>query len=191
MRYQLKYYLFILLCFLAIATWAQTQEGEVKDGIVYYKKNNSFESVEGYIKAYSRERYIQGVYSYQKSLELFKDGRFDSCIEELKIFTQLYPYHPETVHALQLLSKAYIKSDDVEKSIQVDYRIYKENPTTEDGLIAYLDAGKKNISIGNKKEGKEILEKVKKQMFSSKVAKDADIELRQLAILDGDLKLPE
>lgn len=174
-----------------MAIGVQSQDGETKDGIVYYKKNNSFESVEGYIKAYSRERYIQGVYSFQKSQELFKDGRFESCIEELKIFTQLYPYHPETIRALQLLSKAYIKTDNVEKSIQVDYRIYKENPTTEEGLVAYLEAGKKNISIGNKVEGKEILEKVKKQMFSSKVAKDADIELRQLSILDGELKLPE
>ena len=64
--------------------------------------------------------------------------------------------------------------------------VYRENPTTEDGLVSYLEAGKKMLLIGKSKEGKRILDTVKNQLYSSKIAKDAEIELKQNAILEED-----
>ncbi len=176
-----------LSLFFTLPLFSQEPKKENLEGVIYNSKDGTYATAEGYIKVFGKQRYIQGLFSYQRSLTYFKDGLYEACVEELKIYTQLYPEHPETINALKLLSNTYIKMDDLEKSIQVDYRIYKENPTTEAGLSSYLEAGKKNISIGNSSEGKVILEKVKGQMFSSKLAKDADIELRQLQILEPDL----
>jgi TolA-binding protein len=176
--------LLLVSFFFTLPLFSQDANKKNSEGIVFNSKDGTYASAEGYVKVFGKQRYIQGLFSYQRSLTYFKDGLYEPCVEELKIFTQLYPDHPETINALKLLSHTYIKMDDLEKSIQVDYRIYKENPTTEAGLSSYLEAAKKHISIGNPAEGKVILEKVKGQMFSSKLAKDADIELRQLQILE-------
>ena len=74
----------------------------------------------------------------------------------------------------------------LDDSIRTDLLIYRENPTTEDGLTFYLDAGKKMLVVGRLKEGKKILENVKNQLYSSKIAKDAEIELKQNTILEED-----
>lgn len=42
------------------------------------------------------------------------------------------------------------------------------------------------LLIGKSKEGKRILDTVKNQLYSSKIAKDAEIELKQNAILEED-----
>ena len=42
------------------------------------------------------------------------------------------------------------------------------------------------LIVGKTKEGKKILEHVKNQLYSSKIAKDAEIELKQNSILEED-----
>ncbi|MEM7180629.1 MAG: hypothetical protein AAF518_06940 [Spirochaetota bacterium] len=154
---------------------------------VKYNKDGTISSLSDYIKVFGRNRYEQGVTSYKKSYEYFLDGFYDTCIEELNIFVQLYPRHPYLIKALTLLSKVYRQNNELEKSIRIDLKVYRESPTTEDGLNSYLQAGKKSISVGEYSRGRKILQEVKNQMYSSKLAKDADIELRQLRILHPDV----
>ena len=40
--------------------------------------------------------------------------------------------------------------------------------------------------VGRSKDGKKILENVRNQLYSSKIAKDAEIELKQNQILEED-----
>ncbi|HRG45533.1 MAG: hypothetical protein KBF99_09315 [Leptospiraceae bacterium] len=123
---------------------------------------------------------------FLKASEQFKDGNYKSCIDKINEFLFLFPGHSATLKSLKLLSIAYKKKDMLDDSIKVDLLIYRENPTTEDGLTSYLDAGKKMLMVGRSKDGKKILENVRNQLYSSKIAKDAEIELKQNQILEED-----
>ncbi|MCB1158648.1 MAG: hypothetical protein H7A25_06775 [Leptospiraceae bacterium] len=186
---------FLIICILVFYSASVfSQDGvDAKNKLpgIQSHKDSTVSSTRGYIKIFGEQRYWQGVYSFNKANEYYKDGLFDACIEELKVYSQLYPKHPSQLEALQLLSQAYVKNDDLQKAIEVDLKIFKDNSTTESGLSAYLEAARKSITIGNTKKGREILEYVKNQMFSSKLAKDADIELRQLDILENKQKITQ
>ncbi|HNI25779.1 MAG TPA: hypothetical protein PLJ29_05430, partial [Leptospiraceae bacterium] len=95
----------------------------------------------------------------------------------------LFPGHPWTVKAQKLLSQAYEKNEQWDKSVQVDLKIHKENSSLEEGLSSYLDAAKKMAKMGKTAKAVEILEYLKAQMYSNKLAKDAEIELDQMRIL--------
>jgi transcription antitermination factor NusG len=55
---------------------------------------------------------------------------------------------------------------------------------TQDKVV--VRGGKKMLMVGRLKDGKKILENVKNQLYSSKIAKDAEIELRQNLILEEE-----
>jgi hypothetical protein len=154
------------LCFLIKPGFAQTSDNQAD--------------------TFKQQRLSQGELHLSKAAEFYKDGQFKNCIDKINDFLFLFPGHPSTLRALKLLSLAYKKNDQIEESIRTDILIYRENPTTEDGLVSYLDAGKKLLIVGKLKEGKKILEIVKNQLYSSKIAKDAEIELKQNAILEED-----
>lgn len=137
-------------------------------------------------ETFKKQRQVQGDLYISKSSEFYKDGQYKACIEKLNEFLFLFPGHPSILKALKLLSASYKKNDQLEESIQTDLLIYRENPTTEDGLVSYLEAGKKMLLVGKTKDGKKILEHVKNQLYSSKIAKDAEIELKQNSILEED-----
>lgn len=139
---------------------------------------------DNYVEAFREQRLKQGDIFLSKATDFYKDGNYKACIDKLNEFLFLFPGHPSTLKSLKLLSLSYKKRDQIEESIRTDLLIYKENPTTEDGLTSYLDAGKKLIMIGKSKDGKNILENIKNQLYSSKIAKDAEIELKQNKILE-------
>ncbi len=157
------YYLFLFICLQA--SFAQTPVD---------------------VDTFKQQRQIQGNLFLSKSTEFYRDGNYKACIEKLNEFLFLFPGHPATLKALKLLSASLKKNDQIEESIKTDLLVYRENPTTEDGLISYLEAGKKMLIVGKTKEGKKILEHVKNQLYSSKIAKDAEIELKQNSILEED-----
>ncbi|HMV41635.1 MAG TPA: hypothetical protein PLP33_09735 [Leptospiraceae bacterium] len=139
---------------------------------------------DNYVEVFKGQRVQQGELFYNKALDFYKDSNYKACIDKLNEFLFLFPGHPATLKSLKLLSLTYKKRDLIDESIRTDLLIYKENPTTEDGLTSYLDAGKKLLMIGRAKEGKNILENIKNQLYSSKIAKDAEIELKQNKILE-------
>ena len=141
---------------------------------------------DSYKETFKQQRSTQGELNFSKASEHYKSGQYKACIDKLNEFLFLFPNHPATLKSLQLLSQAYQKNDQIDASIQTDLLVYRENPTTEDGLVSYLEAGKKMLLIGKSKEGKRILDTVKNQLYSSKIAKDAEIELKQNAILEED-----
>lgn len=141
---------------------------------------------DNYKETFRQQRLNQGELHFSKASEFYKNGSYKACIDKLNEFLFLFPGHPATLKSLQLLSKAYHKNDQIEASIQTDLLVYQENPTTEDGLVSYLEAGKKLLVVGKIREGKKILETVKNQLYSSKIAKDAEIELKQNSILEED-----
>lgn len=130
------------------------------------------------------QRIEQGNLFYEQAKKYFEEKLYKSCIEKALDFQILFPKHPLKLQNLKLLSQAYLMDEQWEKSIQVDLKIYREFPTIEEGIVSYLDAAKKLIKLGYIEEGKQILEKIKTEMYSYKVAKDAEIELNQLKILE-------
>ncbi len=141
---------------------------------------------DNYTETFRLQRQNQGEMYFSKASEFFKDGNFKACIDKINEFLFLFPGHPATLKSLKLLSNAYKKKDLLDDSIRTDLLIYREYPTTEDGLTSYLEAGKKMLMAGRVKDGKKILENVKNQLYSSKIAKDAEIELRQNMILEEE-----
>lgn len=150
------------------------------------KSNLAQVSRDSQTETFRQQRQSQGEMHFSKASELFKDGNYKACIDKINEFLFLFPGHPATLKSLKLLSISYKKKDMLDDSIRTDLLIYRENPTTEDGLTSYLDAGKKMLMAGRLKEGKKILENVKNQLYSSKIAKDAEIELMQNLILEED-----
>jgi TolA-binding protein len=139
---------------------------------------------DNYTETFKQQRQNQGEIHFSKAYDFFKGGQYKACIDKINEFLFLFPGHPATLRSLKLLSLSFKKNDQLEDSIETDLIIYRENPTTEEGLISYLEAGKKLLVVGKLEEGKKILENVKNQLYSSKVAKDAEIELKQNTILE-------
>ncbi len=135
-------------------------------------------------EVFKSQRIEQGNLFYEQAKKYFDEKMYKSCIEKALDFQILFPKHPFKLQNLKLLSQAYLMDEQWEKSIQTDFKIYKEFPTIEDGIVSYFEAAKKLIKLGKIKEGKHILEKIKSEMYSYKVAKDAEIELNQLQILE-------
>lgn len=135
-------------------------------------------------EVFKSQRVEQGNLIFEQAKKYFDEKMFKSCIEKALDFQILFPSHPLKLSNLKLLSQAYLRDEQWEKSIQTDLKIYREFPTIEDGISSYLEAARKLIRIGNTEEGKQILEKIRTQMYSQKLAKEAEIELNQLKILE-------
>jgi TolA-binding protein len=154
--------------------------------LLFSVSNLIFAQEANYKAVFSEQRLAQGEKHIEIALESFKDKRYQDSISRLNDFLFLFPGHPSSLKALKLLSQSYKKNDELESSIQTDLKIYRENPTIEDGISSYLDAGRKLLLSGRHKEGKKILEHVKTQMYSTKLAKEAEIELNQYRILEEE-----
>lgn len=139
----------------------------------------------------NKESIKQGQIRYKVAEGYFNDGYYSSTIKKLTELLYLYPKHPLEFKALQLLSKSFQKNDQLSESIQVDMEIYRKYSTTEEGLTAYLNAGRKSAKIGNIEQAKSIMKEVESQVYSDKLAKDAKIELDQIEILYGEFSIPK
>jgi hypothetical protein len=135
------------------------------------------------VEVFKSQRMQQGEIFFEQSQKYFDEKMYKSCIEKSLDFLILFPKHPLKLANLKLLSEAYLMNDQWEKSIQVDLKIHREFPTIEDGISSYLQAARKMIRIGRRAEATRILERIKSEMFSYKLAKEAEIELNQLKIL--------
>jgi len=130
------------------------------------------------------QRIPQGEILLTQANAFYEDKNYHAAIEKLIDFLILYPSHSSRTKAMKLLSQSYQFNDEWEKSVEIDMKIYRENPSIEDGLTSYLEAAKKLCKMGRENKAKTILEKLKTQMYSNKVAKEAEIELVQLEILE-------
>ncbi|MCX7998399.1 MAG: hypothetical protein N3A69_05530 [Leptospiraceae bacterium] len=143
---------------------------------------------EGPKEVFKSQRIEQGNLVFEQAKKYFDEKLFKSCIEKALDFQILFPKHPLKLQNLKLLSQAYLMDEQWEKSIQTDLKIYQEFPTIEEGILSYMEAARKLIRLGKIEEGKQILEKIRIQMYSQKVAKDAEIELNQLKILETKIE---
>jgi TolA-binding protein len=151
----------------------------------------SADSKDSPIEVFKKQRSQQGELHFSKAQEYFQNRKFKASIEKVLDFLYVYPDHSQTLNAMKLLSESYLMDDQIEKSIQVDLRIHRENPMIEEGLIAYLQVAKKYVKMGKKDEAIDIFGFITKQMYSKKVAKDAEIELEQIKILDSENTVTE
>ena len=151
----------------------------------------SADSKESPIEVFQKQRIRQGELTYSKSQEYFQTKKYKACIEKILEFLIIYPDHPLVLSSQKLLSEAYMMDDQIEKSIQVDLKIHRENSMLEEGLISYLFAGRKYVKMGKKDEAIDIFNFIIKQMYSKKLAKDAEIELEQIKILDMENTISE
>ncbi|MDX1959454.1 MAG: hypothetical protein SFU98_12825 [Leptospiraceae bacterium] len=138
------------------------------------------------IEVFKAERIPQGDIFLSQAKNYYADKEYHQAIEKLIDFIILYPNHPEKLKAQKLLSLAYQFNDEWEKSVEVDMKIFRENPTVENGLSSYLDAARKLVKMGRETKAKSILESLTKQMYSNKIAKEAEIELVQMKILESN-----
>lgn len=145
------------------------------------------EKIETPKEVFKSQRLEQGNLFYEQAKKYFDEKMYKSCIEKSLDFQILFPKHPLKLQNLKLLSQAYLMDEQWERSIQIDLKIYREFPTIEEGILSYFEAARKLIKLGNIQEGKQILQKIKSEMYSSKLAKDAEIELKQLQILETKL----
>jgi len=152
---------------------------------------NAADSKETPIDVFKKQRMLQGEMHFAKAQEYFQNRKFKASSEKVLDFLIIYPDHPQSLGALKLLSEAYFMDDQIEKSIQVDLKIYRENPMIEEGLISYFQAAKKYVKLGKKDDAIGMYLFIARQMFSRKIAKDAEIELEQIKILDIENPISE
>ncbi len=142
------------------------------------------DSKETPIEVFKKQRILQGEMHFLKAQEYYQNRNFKASSEKVLDFLLIYPDHPQTLSSLKLLSDSYFMDDQLEKSIQVDLKIYRENPMIEEGLISYFQAAKKYVKLGRKEDAVDMFLFITRQMYSKKIAKDAEIELEQIKILD-------
>ncbi|MCB1179574.1 MAG: hypothetical protein KDK36_18490 [Leptospiraceae bacterium] len=166
----------IILLFSGISLFSQDVSSKKE-------KLSQKEEIVDPVEVFKDQRISQGEIVYSQAVDYFKERMYKSCIEKSLDFLVLYPKHNLQLPVLKLLSEAYYKDEQLDRSIRTDIKIYKEYPTTEDGLESYLEAARKLLKTGRRKDAKSVLEEIKGQMYSYKVAKEAEIELNQLKIL--------
>ena len=146
----------------------------------------SADSKETPVEVFQKLRIRQGEMHHSKIQEYFQNKKFKAAIEKSLDFLLVYQEHPLTLSCLKYLSESYRLDDQYEKSIEVDLKIYRENPTLEEGLYSYLQVAKKYVKMGRKEEAIDIFNFITRQMYSKKLSKDAEIELEQIKILDTE-----
>lgn len=135
-------------------------------------------------EVFKENRISQGNLYFEQASKYFSEKNYKACIEKNRDFLLLYPNHQSRMKVMKLLSEAYWEDDQSLKSIETDIEIYRNYPTIEEGLNSYLNAARKYIKMGRVKKGKKILETIQNQMYSKKLAKDAEIEIEQIKILE-------
>ena len=138
---------------------------------------------EGYLSTNVNEKNNHGEMNLKQAMEYLEDRKYFSCIEKLNEFQILYPNHPSMMKSLQILSTAYKKLQKWDKVVEIELKLYKDYPETEEGLIAYLNAGKAYIRIGKEIQAKKIFEYIISKENTSKISKEAELELQLINLL--------
>ncbi|MCC6275069.1 MAG: hypothetical protein IT569_04370 [Leptospiraceae bacterium] len=139
-----------------------------------------FPGEEGFIPVSKKEKITQGEIALKTASEYLGDRKYLSCIEKIKEFQILFHDHPSFSKSHRLLSNAYEKAQKWDKVAETEMNLYRENPETEEGLAAYLNAGKAYVRIGKSGEAKKIFESLMIKENTSKLAKEAELELKMM-----------
>ena len=139
---------------------------------------------EGFDEQKKQNYLLHGSSLFRQAKNAYQKEDLKKTVSATQEFILLYPDHPEKMEALKLLSMSYKKAGLYEKSIAVDTEIYLENPATEEGIKAYLDAARGYFKIGEMAKAKYILEKIREQDYFSSLSEDAGLELKIIQILD-------
>ncbi|NCN10794.1 MAG: hypothetical protein GW938_13220 [Leptospira sp.] len=146
----------------------------------------SIHSAEGFPdlgKIYHEKSNEQGDFVLRKADNYYQDRNYSMCIEELKTFALIYPYHPNLKTSWKLLSLAYQKQREYELAIQAEMAIYLEYPTEKEGFDSFLEAGRSHLKQGNWDMAERIFQEIKSQSYFPEIAREAEIELKQMKIL--------
>ncbi|MCE9500431.1 MAG: hypothetical protein K8R21_08030 [Leptospira sp.] len=132
------------------------------------------------------ESISQGEIYMNQAKEYFADGLYGACIEKVKDFQLLFRDHPSMLKSYKLLSDAYRKIDRIDRAIDAEMRLYKSSPITEEGLSGYLSAARYMARTGKIKDARKVFEDIKAQVYSVKLAQEADLELRLIQITEEE-----
>ena len=135
---------------------------------------------EGFIPVNKKEKIQQGEISLKTASEYLEDRKYYLCIDKIKEFQILFHDHPSYSKSHRILSSAFEKISRWDKVAQTELNLYKEKPETEEGLTAFLNAGKAYIRIGKTNEAKRIFEFLISRENTLKITKDAELELKLL-----------
>jgi pentatricopeptide repeat protein len=134
-------------------------------------------------KIYQEKSNEQGDFVLRKAENFFQDRNYTKCVEELKTFALIYPFHPRLKDSWKVLSRAYQKQREFELAIQAEMAIYLEFPTHKEGFDSFLEAGRSHLKQGDWDMAERIFDEIKKQSYFPEIAREAEIELKQMKIL--------
>ncbi|WP_408611907.1 tetratricopeptide repeat protein [Leptospira ainazelensis] len=117
--------------------------------------------------------------------EAYKDRKFHRSIEEIKSFLILFPSSKFKSKAYQVLKNNYSRLGRPEKILEISLQQYAEEPTSNQGLNAFFEAGKLYLEIGEEIKAKEVFKSICTQSFSRELAEKASLELSEREILSG------
>jgi len=137
---------------------------------------------------YKEESIRQGRIQLNRAREFYNDRYYEQCIQILNAFGIVYPSHPDTYEAWNLLSEAYLKLGKYEMSVEVDLNAYLYHPVREEASRAYLRAGRSYAKMGNYEMAKRIFHELRDYKYFPGIAKEADLELRQWSVLSGNTR---
>lgn len=130
----------------------------------------------------------QGDLVLRKAQEFYNDRMYEQCIHELNSFSLVYPWHPKKMSAWSLMSLSYQKLGNYRSSADMDLAVYMEHPTSKEGNLAYLRAGRSFVKIGDFEMAKRVFTELRDSSFFPEIAQEADLELRQWSVLSGNFR---
>jgi outer membrane protein assembly factor BamD (BamD/ComL family) len=134
-------------------------------------------------KIYQSKIDEQGNLLIRKAENFFQDRLYENCIEELKTFALIYPFHPRLKDSWKLLSRAHQKQRDFDQAIHSEMAIYLEFPTHQEGYEAFLEAGRTHLKLGNWDMAERIFTEIMNQSYFPEIAREAELELKQIRVL--------
>jgi TolA-binding protein len=150
---------------------------------IFLGQNLSAENFPDLGSKYRKASMDQGSLVLRKAEQFFQDRFYDQCIQELNSFGIVYPSHPQKIQAWALMSQAFQKKREFRKAAEVDLAIFLENPTTEEGYLAYLSAGRSYLKVGETEFAKRIFSEIQDSSYFPEISQQANLELRQWKVL--------
>ncbi|WCL49670.1 tetratricopeptide repeat protein [Leptospira sp. GIMC2001] len=156
-------------------------------GTLLYSNSIIAEEFPDLYKSYSEGSNFQGDLVLRKAQNYYQDKFYEQCIQELKTFSLVYPNHPKKAAALRLLGEVHEKKRDYNLAIDAQMAIYLDNPSSKEGFIAFLSAGRSYLKMGEVAHARKVFQEILDDSFFPDINKEAEMELKQIKILSQEI----
>ena len=139
------------------------------------------------LKRLKKVRENQGTILFRYARELHSMGNLKHSMHNIELFLILYPEHSRVFEAIKEKGEILLKMNRPKNAADCFIMAFKNAHNEERGALAYLKAGKILVEVGKWQRARDIFSSLIRWKPSSRISKLADIELKSLHLITGDM----